>query len=315
MNTSTTPRHPIRVVAQRTGLTTATIRAWERRYDAVQPTRSEGGQRLYSDHDVERLRTLRELTGAGRSISSVADLSPQEAADLLQEDRAAASVPVTSLAGSGPADWVDEAYARVEALDAPGLERSLWNAAMRLGALAFLDDVVAELLHRIGSRWVAGELAPGPEHMASEVIDRVLERLADRSGAPGGPVLVAATLPGERHGLGARLAFVAASLEGWNVTYLGTDLPEADIASAAETLGADAVAISVVGGDAPHRTLASLVALRDALSPHVDILVGGRGSGSVDVQRLPAGVSVVGTLDALSDKLRGARRNGARVHG
>ena len=65
-------RHPIRVVAQRTGLTPATIRAWERRYDAVAPTRSEGGQRVYTDLDVQRLRTLKALTDAGRGISMVA---------------------------------------------------------------------------------------------------------------------------------------------------------------------------------------------------------------------------------------------------
>ena len=89
MDTDSLPRHPIRVVARRTGLTPATIRAWERRYDAVSPSRSEGKQRLYSDRDVERLRTLKQLTGAGRSISTVAALSEAAAAaDLLSEDQA-----------------------------------------------------------------------------------------------------------------------------------------------------------------------------------------------------------------------------------
>lgn len=97
MDNYSLPRHPIRVAAQRTRLTPATIRAWERRYDAVAPTRSAGSQRLYSDLDVERLRTLQELTGAGRSISMVAGLSDEAAADLLSEDRAAivnAALPV-----------------------------------------------------------------------------------------------------------------------------------------------------------------------------------------------------------------------------
>ena len=59
MPNATAPRHPIRVVAQRTGLTPATLRAWERRYRVVEPSRSEGGQRLYSDADVERLVRIR----------------------------------------------------------------------------------------------------------------------------------------------------------------------------------------------------------------------------------------------------------------
>ncbi|MDT8340232.1 MAG: MerR family transcriptional regulator, partial [Longimicrobiales bacterium] len=48
------PRHPIRVVADRTGLNPTLLRAWERRYGVVDPGRSDGGQRLYSDADVAR---------------------------------------------------------------------------------------------------------------------------------------------------------------------------------------------------------------------------------------------------------------------
>jgi DNA-binding transcriptional MerR regulator/methylmalonyl-CoA mutase cobalamin-binding subunit len=293
------PRHPIRVVAQRTGLTTATIRAWERRYDAVRPSRSEGGQRLYSDHDVDRLRTLRELTGAGRAISMVAGLSDVAAADLLSEDRAASVTESLIAAGSETGGWVDQAYAQVQALDANGLERTLWQAAMQLGARSFLDEVVGDLLDLIGASWVAGKINPAQEHLGSEVLDRVLEGLVDRSRNSGGPVLVVATLPGERHGLGARLVSVAAMLEGWNVTYLGTDLPVEDIASTAEILRATAVAISVVGRDDPHRTRASLIALRQRLNPDLEILVGGRGSSLIDARGLPNGVTLIEGLEGL----------------
>ena len=75
-NTSATapsvPRHPIRVVAERTGLTPATLRAWERRYGAVEPRRSDGAQRLYSDEDIQRLRLIARLSSVGYAL---ADLS------------------------------------------------------------------------------------------------------------------------------------------------------------------------------------------------------------------------------------------------
>ena len=48
-------RHAMRLVILRTGLTADLLRAWEKRYGAVTPMRSHGGQRLYSDADVERL--------------------------------------------------------------------------------------------------------------------------------------------------------------------------------------------------------------------------------------------------------------------
>ena len=71
------PRHPIRVVAKRTGLTPALLRAWEKGYNVVEPIRTEGGQRLFSDEDVTRLSLLRRAVEEGRNISCIlADLDP-----------------------------------------------------------------------------------------------------------------------------------------------------------------------------------------------------------------------------------------------
>ncbi|PKL92294.1 MAG: transcriptional regulator, partial [Gemmatimonadetes bacterium HGW-Gemmatimonadetes-1] len=61
------------LVAERTGLSRDVLRAWERRYGAVSPARSDGGQRLYSDEDIERFRLLAAATQHGRTISLVAD--------------------------------------------------------------------------------------------------------------------------------------------------------------------------------------------------------------------------------------------------
>ena len=227
------PRHPIRVVAQRTGLTPATIRAWERRYSAVEPVRSEGGQRLYSDRDLERLGVLRELTEGGRTISLVAGLSDEEAGALLQEDRVAAGSSAQAGGAQTAAEVVDQAYARVLAFDAEGLDRLLWRAALTLGGKVFLSDVVGPLLDRVGRGWAEGEASPAQEHLGSEVVDQLLERLVATSRAEDGPAMVVSTLPGERHGLGARLVSTAAVLDGWSVKYLGTDLPVSEIAAAA----------------------------------------------------------------------------------
>jgi MerR family transcriptional regulator, light-induced transcriptional regulator len=300
MNSSeTTPRHPIRVVAQRTGLTPATIRAWERRYAAVTPGRSEGGQRLYSDTDVTRLTLLKELASAGRPISMVAELSEEEARELLREDRSAASERGKAENENDAQAVVDRSYAHVIAMDSDRLERLLWRSAISLDGQSFLDDVIAPLLERIGDGWVGGEISPGQEHLASDVIDRILARLADPSGAPDGPALVVATLPGERHGLGARLVSAAATVNGWRVAYLGTDLPVADIVAATNAISATAVAISVVSRERLDSTATDLARLRELVTPEVEVLVGGRGALMLDQDRLPRGVSIFSGLEGL----------------
>lgn len=66
--------YTIKLAAQRTGLSQHVIRAWERRYGAVKPSRSIGRHRLYTDEDIERLELLRNATAAGHSIRTIAAL-------------------------------------------------------------------------------------------------------------------------------------------------------------------------------------------------------------------------------------------------
>lgn len=56
----------------------ATLRIWERRYGVVAPPKTQSGQRMYSDDDVQRLRLLKALVNQGHAISSIASLSQEE---------------------------------------------------------------------------------------------------------------------------------------------------------------------------------------------------------------------------------------------
>jgi len=60
-------------VARRAGMTTTALRAWERRYDVLSPARSAGGQRLYTDADVERVRQVRRLVETGWTVAAAAE--------------------------------------------------------------------------------------------------------------------------------------------------------------------------------------------------------------------------------------------------
>ena len=298
-----TPRHPIRVVAQRTGLTAATIRAWERRYATVSPGRSAGGQRIYSDQDVKRLTTLKTLTDGGRTISVVSTLTDSMAEALLLEDQVMARHTPTSSEETDPTIWVERAYGQVLRLDSQGLEHTLWQAAITIGAHTLLDSVIAVLLERIGTGWIADEIAPAQEHLATGVIVRVLHRLTDYR-SNNGPTLVVATLPGETHGLGAQLTSAAAILEGWRVAHLGTDLPIEEIASTGESLGAHSVAISVTRGHDIKETTDQLISLRHLMDIRVKLLVGGGSAHLLDFQEPQKGMTVILTgLHGLRENL------------
>ena len=71
-------QYKIGAVSKITGIGTETLRAWERRYQAVVPGRSESGDRVYSSDDLTKLFLLKNLSDAGNSIGTIARLSIHE---------------------------------------------------------------------------------------------------------------------------------------------------------------------------------------------------------------------------------------------
>jgi MerR family transcriptional regulator, light-induced transcriptional regulator len=70
-------------VARYVGVSTHALRAWERRYGTVSPERTPGGSRRYDAAQIERLKTLKQLTDYGHSIGEVARLSREDLQGLL----------------------------------------------------------------------------------------------------------------------------------------------------------------------------------------------------------------------------------------
>ena len=298
-------RYPVRLVIARTGLSADVLRAWERRYGAIRPQRSEGGQRLYSEDDVNRLRLLRQATLAGHSIAEVARLRTEALEALVDEPRADAS----RAAPDAESAVVRTALAAAERLDAPALEGTLKRAALALGT-GFIDRIAPRFLDAVGERWHDGALSPAHEHLATSVVRRVLDWLLDaHAPAPRAPRVVVATPAGEHHELGAMLVAAAAAAEGWAVVYLGANLPASDIVTAAEQVRARAVALSAVyenrGG-----ARAEVGRTARALPRGTTLFAGGRAiETSADALR-DAGVRVLPDIPALRVALRRLRRGG-----
>jgi DNA-binding transcriptional MerR regulator/methylmalonyl-CoA mutase cobalamin-binding subunit len=307
-------RHPIGVVAERTGLSPDLLRVWERRYRAVEPSRSLDGQRAYSDADVERLRLLRLATMAGRSIRQVARLTTDELARLVREDEVARQEvsrrAETAVLASAEED-VERALELTRAVNAPGLESFLRRTAAAFGLPVFLDGVVAPLLRRMGEEWAAGQLSPAQEHVATAIVQRVLDGAIHFLVAPhDAPNLLLATPAGEQHRMGSVLAAAAAAAEGWRVTYLGPDLPAGEIAAAALAVAARVVGVSIVYPGERDRVLAELRALRSRLPATVPLVAGGAGAGPLAPELRGAGIQVVQDLSGFREALRATLLNG-----
>ncbi len=290
MSDSDEPRHPIRVVARRTGLSAPVLRAWERRYGAVKPSRSEGGQRLYSDADVHRLQLLATAVDGGRTIGLIADLGATELQALIDEDR---ETPLRTSPDAVPPDRdrIAAAMKLIDELRSDDLERYLMRMAVELRPRELVEGVVVPLLQEVGRAWQAGRIPPATEHIASVAFRRFLDWLSTTD-QPGGDarLVVTGTPSGQRHEFGALLAGVVASHEGWRVRFVGPDLPSDDIARAAHKLGASMVALSAVHPRLDRRGVEEVVRLRKLLPASVELVIGGAGAEAYGSEWEEAGI-------------------------
>lgn len=271
----------------------------------VVPSRSEGGQRLYSDLDVQRLVLLRRLTERGHSIARLAGASQEDLERTARDDGGPRSVERKPPAAvSGSEDFRLAALNAARRLDAAELHVVLERAAVTLGVPAFLDQVVGPTLRGIGDGWSDGTVSIAHEHLASGVVRRVLGwilRVYEIGNSA--PRLVVATPPRQVHEMGAMLAGAAAAAEGWDVTYLGADLPIAEILASVGQVDARGVALSIVYPAIDPGLVSDLEELRMGLGSRTPLLLGGFAA-SQDRERLTTlGAQVFDSLDDFRDSL------------
>jgi methanogenic corrinoid protein MtbC1 len=274
----------ISTVAKRSGVKTELVRAWERRYQAVTPTRTAGGHRVYTDQDIARLTLLNQATAHGHSISRIAQYSLEELKKLLQAEEAIKPTKLhLTLSGNANKslgeEYVHKCYAAVTAFDGRTLESYFESAIVELGIQNFIEDLLDPLFTLIGERWKTGELRPVHEHMASSIIRSLIYILRNNSPCPPtAPKMVVTTPVGQLHELGALLAAIIAELKGWQITYLGANLPAEEIAAAVKFTDAKAVTVSISFCTDDHVVPKELRKLRKLLGNEIAIVVGGRAA-------------------------------------
>jgi methanogenic corrinoid protein MtbC1 len=275
----------ISTVSKRSGVKSDLVRAWERRYQAVTPTRTAGGHRVYTDQDIARLKLLNQATSNGHSISLIALFSLSDLKTLLKEECDTSSTPLPQALNSKrnqshiAEDYIEKCYAAVLAFDAKLLEAHFENAIVELGSEAFIEHLLTPLLSQIGKSWTEGELRPVHEHMTSSVIRSLTYILRNNNPSPpNAPRMIVTTPTGQLHELGAMLAAIMAEFSGWQVTYLGADLPAEEIAIAVKYVDAQALTLSLSFASDDHLVHKELRKLKKLIGNDVALIVGGRAA-------------------------------------
>jgi MerR family transcriptional regulator, light-induced transcriptional regulator len=247
------PTYNLRAVVQRTGLKPDTLRAWERRYGIPVPDRTEGGHRVYSEADVHCLLWLIARQDEGMNISQAVKLwrtlekegrLPLAEESPLPASRATEKRIYEATSGGIIEDlrrgWID-ACANFNEREA---EQILTQAFSLYPPEIVCLELLQKGLGQIGLEWYRGNYSTQQEHFASALAMRRLETLLTATPDPthNARVMIACP-PDENHTFSPLLLTVLLRRRGWDVVYLGANLPQEEFADAVHAARPDLVVL------------------------------------------------------------------------
>lgn len=292
-----------------------TFRAWERRYGVPRPQRTEGGHRLYSERDIAIIRWLRDRTAEGLTIS--------QAIALMANGNEANLSWLSTAVDTEPHTWErlnSRFYAALADYDSTRAEHIMGEAF----ALYPLEEVFMKLVQptmiEIGEQWHQGKLSVTAEHFATQFVRRKLSSLFNTYNiTEGRGMIVIGCAPSEQHDLGALLLAVFLVRHGWQVIYLGPEVPLRDLIDIVQRLQPDMVCMAASTVETALQLLEVGRALTMLPPPRPHFGYGGRAfnMNTVLCEKMPGvflGHDAQEAVDSITDILSG-NRSGSGVCG
>ena len=269
-------------LSRRAGVSDHVLRAWENRYGLLQPVRSPGGFRLYSEADELRVRRMQAHLAGG--------LSAAEAARAVLGEDGAAGTDVgrpadPDLAAPAANELSSALRQALDAFDEPAAQAILDRLLSGLSLTMALRDFVVHYLTELGDRWERGTASVAQEHFASNVIRGRLAGLARGWGGGHGPRAVLACPPGELHDMALMVFGIVLNRTGWRIDYLGMSTPIEELTRTFDASRPDLVVLAATLPDnlEPHAPQLTALARRAPLAlagagatPQIAAAVGAR---------------------------------------
>ncbi|MCP3763219.1 MerR family transcriptional regulator [Domibacillus sp. A3M-37] len=260
-------KYNIKAVSTLTGIQPGTLRAWERRYNILEPVRNEAGHRLYTDEHIRKLKWLSEKVHQGFTISQAASLLAQH------DDAPDYYLPnAESNQHEALAEELLQALLRFDEVKA----QELINKAFALYTIDNVTiNILAALLVRIGTLWEGGEITTAHEHFATSILRSRIGMVMHSFPHNGVlPKVIAVCGPDEWHELGLLIFTLFVRRLGYEVVYLGASLKEGDIFTVTETVRPKFLFFSCT----LRQNLEPALQLADEIKekhPEIDIGIGG----------------------------------------
>lgn len=228
---------PIREVSRLTGVNPVTLRAWERRYGLIQPTRTESGHRLYSMTEIERVRSIVDWIDRGVAVSKVGKiLAKTEPLKVL------AHIIPDDLVQADYAQWQQQVQVAVSAFDDRALDQVYNQIFSSYSLLVVFQDILMPLWLQMLQRQDAFGQTSEWLFFDGFLRARVLQRIVALRGAQPRKVIVSA-LAGQCRELELLVAALFLSGNDAGVRVLTTGQPFDELALVCERIKPQALVL------------------------------------------------------------------------
>ncbi|WP_027963960.1 MerR family transcriptional regulator [Halalkalibacillus halophilus] len=260
----------IKAVANMLDMPTVTIRAWEKRYEAISPQRTESGHRLYSEEDVHDLIWIKKQVDQGIKVS--------QAVSLLKEEKKSRKEPIQIASASSYEQQQQVLYQAIVRSDEEEIQQTLDLFFAQFHHKEVFFSIIAPVMKRVGEAWARKELSVAHEHMITQIIHQRFHHFFRVFPTKKHLPQVMALCPrNEEHQLGLLLFSLVLRENGCPVVYLGSNTPYEGLEELLMTQQIQVVCFSTTSEET-HAEIKEYVERMKAVNPLLKFVIGGAGS-------------------------------------
>lgn len=288
-------RYSIKDLEQITGIKAHTIRIWERRYDIIQPERTQTNIRFYSDEDLKRLLNISMLNALGIKISNLAKFSDNELETKVYE--------------LSQEDYLEKASIKKLILATVNFDEDLFEKILskninEIGVEDTISEILFPFFQQVGVLWQIGSISPAQEHFISNLVRQKLFVALDSVSAPHSKEakkVVFFLREGEFHDISILFYNYIAKKNGIKTLYLGQNLPFNDLEKVIDDYKATGIVTAFIAPEKEGKINDYLCHLERSFTS-IDIFITGFQLQQKDIS-IPAGLNVFSSVASFKDLL------------
>ena len=264
----------INVISTACGVMPHTIRTWEKRYQVFTPERSEGGQRIYSEVDLDKAKLIVALIKQGHTISSLVKHSLYDLRSLLLSNKSEDSESDKKFISLE----IKKLLKHLKNFDIDLVASIMQHLRLSIGVKEFIFKIVLPVMHEIEKLSFKGMYSVTQEHIISTIVRDQLHQINLANEGPNSDRFALVTPEGNLHELPILIAEIICHANRVPTNYFGASHPAECLSEAVNAIKCKTIvmgAISSAQWNYEKNIVKYLKKVDEHLRINVEIILGG----------------------------------------